>query len=102
MAAVLRISLQERNPTGDTFKLHALRQGQESLSELQHPLSADLPAHFDFVIIREKKEDGTALRMISILKENSDLSTQINPALIHFDKPCDITLSNPDGAKEVI
>jgi hypothetical protein len=40
--------------------------------------------------------------MISILKENSDLCAKMNPTLIQFDKTCEVILSNPDGAKEVI
>jgi hypothetical protein len=58
MAAVLRISLQERNPTGDTFNLNTIRQGTESFAEFHHVLSADLPAHFDLMMVQEKTKDG--------------------------------------------
>jgi hypothetical protein len=74
MSAVLRISLQERSPSGDTFQLQTKRQGIESFTEFQHFLSAESPAHFDLDMLSERNHDGTSTRMIKINKENSDLT----------------------------
>ncbi len=65
-------------------------------------MSAESPAHFDLEMLQEKKQDGSSLRMITILKENSDMSSQIDPSEIDLENTSDITLSNPDGASEVV